>query len=91
MRTCGSRSPVTAHVVAGRTVSYTLVVTNDGPSDATGVSLADPTPAGLVFVSNAGACTAAFPCALGTLTPGSTRTITATYQVPPGYAAPTRS
>ena len=77
-----------ATVIAGQVVSYTMVVTNHGPSDATGVSVADPTPAGLVFVSNAGDCTSAFPCALGTLVPAASRTITATYRVPPGYTAP---
>ena len=77
-----------ATVIAGQAIAYTITVTNDGPSDATGVSVADPTPAGLVFVSNTGDCAAAFPCALGTLVPGATRTITATYQVPPGYTAP---
>ena len=51
-------------------------------------SVADPTPASLAFVSNTGDCAVAFPCALGTLVPGATRTITATYQVPPGYTAP---
>ncbi len=77
-----------ATVIAGQTITYTLIITNDGPSDATGVSVADPTPAGLVFQANIGACTTAFPCALGTLVPGATRSITATYQVPPGYTAP---
>jgi uncharacterized repeat protein (TIGR01451 family) len=75
-------------VTPGTTVSYTIVVTNNGPSNAEGVNVADPTPAGLTFVSNAGDCTTAFPCALGTLAPAATRTITATYQVPAGYTTP---
>jgi uncharacterized repeat protein (TIGR01451 family)/fimbrial isopeptide formation D2 family protein len=77
-----------ATIVAGQTISYTIVVTNDGPSDSTAVVVSDPTPTGLVFVSNVGACASAFPCALGTLAPGATRTITAAYQVPPGYTTP---
>jgi uncharacterized repeat protein (TIGR01451 family)/fimbrial isopeptide formation D2 family protein len=77
-----------ATVIAGQTVTYTVTITNDGPSDATGVSVADPTPARLVFQATTGDCTTAFPCALGTLVPGATRAITATYQVPPGYTAP---
>ena len=48
----------------------------------TGVTLADPTPAGLTFVSNAGNCTTAFPCDLGTVPSGATRTITATFAIP---------
>ena len=50
--------------------------------------VADPTPPGLTFVSNAGDCTTAFPCALGTLPAGATRTITATFAIPPGYTTP---
>ena len=78
--------PATA--VAGTNVVYTITVTNAGPSDATGVTLADPTPPGLTFVSNAGDCTTAFPCNLGTLPPAATRTITATFAVPSGYTTP---
>ena len=78
--------PATA--VAGTNVVYTITVTNAGPSDATGVTLTDPTPPGLTFVSNAGDCTTAFPCNLGTLPPAATRTITATFAVPSGYTTP---
>ena len=74
--------------MAGTNVVYTITVTNAGPSDATGVTLADPTPPGLTFVSNAGDCTTAFPCTLGTLPPAATRTITATFAVPSGYTTP---
>jgi uncharacterized repeat protein (TIGR01451 family) len=77
-----------ATVTPGQPVVYTIVVTNNGPSDAASVAVADPTPTGLTFVSNAGACAAAFPCALGTVAAGATQTITATYQVPAAYAGP---
>ena len=60
-----------ASAVAGTDVVYTTVITNAGPSDAVAVTVADPTPSGLTFVSNAGACTTAFPCALGTLAAGA--------------------
>ena len=39
-----------ANAVAGTNIVYTITVTNAGPSDATGVTLADPTPPGLTFV-----------------------------------------
>ena len=78
--------PATA--VAGTNVAYTITVTNAGPSDATGVTLTDPTPTGLTFDSNTGDCTTAFPCDLGTLPPGAIRTITATFAIPSGYMTP---
>ena len=65
-----------------------VTVANAGPGAATGVTVDDPTPAGLTWVSTSGDCTTAFPCALGTMAPGSTRTIAATYTVAGGTAAP---
>ena len=40
-------SPVTA----GNQLTYTLTANNNGPSDATGVSIADTLPAGVTYVS----------------------------------------
>jgi uncharacterized repeat protein (TIGR01451 family) len=77
-----------ADVRAGQQVTFVITVRNDGPSDAEVVTVQDPTPPGLVFVSNTGACTTPFPCALGTLPAGSTRTISAAFSVPSGYAGP---
>jgi uncharacterized repeat protein (TIGR01451 family) len=71
-----------AQVNAGENVVYTITVTNAGPSNATGVSVADTTPAGLNFVSNTGACVVAFPCALGEIAAGQAKTITATFSIP---------
>ncbi len=75
-----------AHAQLGAEIVYTLVITNTGPSDATSVMVTDPAPAGLTFVRNAGACQTAFPCALGTIASGDTRTITATFGVPASYS-----
>jgi uncharacterized repeat protein (TIGR01451 family) len=74
-----------ATVTPGQNIVYTITVNNAGPSDASGVSVADPTPPGLGFVSNTGDCTTAYPCALGTMTPGQTKVITTTFSVPSGY------
>ncbi len=72
-----------ASALPGQTVSYTIVVSNAGPSTASDVLLSDPTPPGLAFVSNSGDCMTAFPCALGTIAPSGSRTIVATYTVLP--------
>ncbi|MBI5504690.1 MAG: DUF11 domain-containing protein, partial [Deltaproteobacteria bacterium] len=77
-----------ASVIPGTNVVYTITVTNNGLRSADAVSVADPTPAGLTFVSNAGDCVLAYPCALGTLAVGATRTITTTYSVPSSYTTP---
>ena len=78
--------PATA--VAGSNVVYTLTVTNTGPSDAQNVQVTDPTPTGLSFVSNTGACTTAFPCDLGTVPNGANRVITTTFSLPANYTMP---
>ena len=83
-----AKSGPTAPVVPGHTAVYTIVVTNGGPSAATDVMVADPTPMGLTFVSNSGGCTTPFPCDLGMLASGASQTITTTYLVPPGYTTP---
>lgn len=76
-----------ASLAPGQNIVYTIAVTNSGPSTATGVVVTDPTPSGLTFVSNSGACTSPFPCNLGTLNSGQTATITATFNVPAGYGS----
>jgi uncharacterized repeat protein (TIGR01451 family) len=72
----------------GSNVVYSIVVSNQGPDAAAGVVVADPTPPGLSFVSNTGACTTPFPCALGALASGQTRAVVATFNVPSAYAGP---
>ncbi len=72
--------------VRGSNLAYVITVTNNGPAAATGVSVADATPAGLTFVGNSAGCVTAFPCALGTILPGSSSTISTTMAVPAGFA-----
>ncbi|MCC7123843.1 MAG: DUF11 domain-containing protein, partial [Acidobacteria bacterium] len=69
-------------VVAGGNVTYTLTIRNHGPATASGVIATDTLPAGVTLVSatpsqgTACAGTTTVSCDLGTLTNGSTATVT---------------
>jgi uncharacterized repeat protein (TIGR01451 family) len=84
-------------VAAGEALNYTISVTNMGPSDATGVALSDPLPAGYVATSatadNGAACVIAggsLTCAdLGTLTVNGKVTVTLLGAVDDGQPAGT--
>ena len=69
-------------LVAGEPATWTLAVENYGPDTATVVSLDDPTPVGLTFVSATGDCTGGFPCALADMALGGTTSIDVTFLVP---------
>ena len=76
-----SAAPGTINV--GQTSTFTIVVTNNGPSTATSVGLDDPIPAGLEQVGNAtttqGTCQVGLVvCDLGNLAPGGSATVTVT-------------
>jgi uncharacterized repeat protein (TIGR01451 family) len=73
----GSPNPVEV----GNNITWTIVVTNNGPDTATGVTISDPMPAGNTFVSatpSQGSCTggAILQCSLGTIAAGASVTIT---------------
>jgi uncharacterized repeat protein (TIGR01451 family) len=62
-------------------ITWTMVVTNNGPSDDTGVTISDPMPAGNTFVSaqtTKGTCTggATLDCTIGPMAAGEQVTIT---------------
>jgi len=59
--------------VVGQTVAFSIVVTNNGPSAATGISVAD-TPTNLLLGTVGGACTS-LPCTIANLAAGSSATI----------------
>jgi len=44
-------------VIAGHNLTYTIAITNNGPSDATGVTLTDTLPAELAFGTASAGCT----------------------------------
>ncbi len=81
-------------VQAGNNITYTQVVTNNGPSAATTVSLSDVLPANTTLVSLTGpagwTCTpATFTCADPSLASGAPATITYIVKVTAGTAAGT--
>ena len=88
------KTALTPEVHPGQQASFSLVMTNKGPSDAQEVKLVDTLPAGLAYVSSSGAsCEAAgqtVTCALGTITAGSSVTVELVTQ-PAGSRAPTRT
>ncbi|TAF99342.1 MAG: DUF11 domain-containing protein [Betaproteobacteria bacterium] len=77
-------------VLRGASITYTLNVTNSGPSVASGVVVDDPTPTGLTLTGVTGDCTslATGACVFATLPVGAIRTIQATYAVPLNYVGP---
>ncbi|MFZ5863100.1 MAG: DUF11 domain-containing protein [Nitrospirota bacterium] len=77
-------------VLAGQNLTYSITVTNNGPSSATGVTVTDTFPANVVLVSatpSQGSCsgTTTITCALGTVANAATATVTIV--VTPGAAA----
>jgi len=69
----------------GVTRTYTITVTNNGPSDASGVTLSDMWPAGFNRGTITGAtCSGSpsFTCNLGTIATGGTATVSVSYTVP---------
>jgi uncharacterized repeat protein (TIGR01451 family) len=75
-----SGSPATQELGQGN-ITWTMVVTNNGPSAATGVTVSDPMPAGNTFVSASstqGTCTggAILTCDIGNMAVGASVTIT---------------
>ncbi|HEX4905022.1 MAG TPA: DUF11 domain-containing protein, partial [Acidimicrobiales bacterium] len=69
----------------GQNATYSIVVTNNGPSAATGITANDSLPSGLTFVSGTGTnwtCTSATACSLsGSLANGASSTLTLTVAV----------
>ena len=62
-----SKTDGSATYTPGGTATYTIVVTNAGPSNATGVTLSDPLPAGVTLTANA-ACVATGVASCGAVT-----------------------
>jgi len=91
-----TKSSPAGDVLAGGNVTYTMVTTNNGPSDAKASKLVDTLPSYLTFVSlddpaNCAVVAQVITCEYGTLTPGATRTLHVTAKVDPTRTAPIRN
>ncbi|HKI27650.1 MAG TPA: DUF11 domain-containing protein [Candidatus Sulfotelmatobacter sp.] len=78
--------PATA--AAGTNVTYSIVVSNFGPSNATGVTVTDTLPPGVTLVSTSIACTNAagtLTCPIGALADTATSTFTVTVHIPSSF------
>ena len=76
-------------VIAGETLTYTLTVSNLGPSPSTGAVVSDPLPAGVVFLSSVDGCTetaGTVSCAITALASGSSQSTSFVVTVDPGQA-----
>lgn len=86
-----------AEATAGSNVSYTVTVTNIGDTDAANVSLDDPLPGGMTFVSMTQDSGPTFSCStpsvgdpgtvsctIASFTVGSSAQFTFVFQIPPG-------
>lgn len=88
-------------VVAGTDLTYTLTLTNEGPSDAQNVTLSDTVPTGTTFVSSSQTSgpaftltdppgpTGTFSATITTLAAGASATFTLVVRVDPGVPGAT--
>jgi uncharacterized repeat protein (TIGR01451 family) len=80
-----SASPIPA--VPGTNGTYSLKVTNHGPSTAINVKVSDPLPSGLTFVSASSGCAhtnGTVTCSLPSLAAGGSKTFTVTTKIDSG-------
>jgi uncharacterized repeat protein (TIGR01451 family) len=88
---------VLTNVNAGQAYSYTLAVTNNGPTTASSVSVSDPLPAGVSFVSASGTgwtcgqLAGTVTCTLPTLAVGAANPITINVTAPNNTAVLTNT
>ena len=82
-------SSAPSSVIAGNTLQFTVVVSNNGPSNSVNTRVDVPVPSGTTFSSSSATCTGTTTrtCSLGTLAVGGTGSFTISFQVPASLAA----
>src|SRR5207248_3614200 len=76
---------------AGTDITYTLTVTNNGPSASSGGTVTDVLPAQVSFVSASAGCTSTagtVSCSVGTLAAGATQPLTIVVHINPAATGP---
>lgn len=76
-------------VTVGNSLTYTITVTNGGPSTASGVQVVDPLPANVTFVSASAGCTeitGTVTCSLGSINNGANASVQITVIPTPAAA-----
>ena len=63
-------------MVAGEALTWTVIVSNNGPSDATGVVLDDVIPPEVTVNAISAPCAGGFPCTIGSLAAGASVPVT---------------
>lgn len=89
-----TKTPNAATVPVGGDVTYTLAVTNNGPSRSTGSTVVDTLPAGMSFVSASAGCVSSasastVTCAVGPLASGASSSVQVTTRPDVGTAGRT--
>ncbi len=82
-----SSADVAISVNGGSNFSYNITVNNLGPSAAADVTVFNVPPSGIGPATTSGDCSGAFPCQLGTIAVGSSKSFTAKFNVPSIYPA----
>lgn len=70
---------------AGGNVTYVVNVKNNGPTTAVDTQVVNTAPSGITFSSNSGDCSTNFPCMLGDIPSGSSKSFTSKFTVPVSY------
>ena len=84
-----SKAASSEPVLAGDLLTYTLTLSNAGPSDAAGIAVTDTLPAGLLFASGSAGCTEAaglVTCTRAELAAGAAAPVTIVVTVPSSTA-----
>ncbi len=83
-----STADIAISVNGGSNFSYSITVNNLGPSAAPDVTVFNVPPSGIGPATTSGDCSGAFPCQLGTIAVGSSKSFTAKFNVPAIYPGP---